>query len=898
MCDSAISLARDHLLPLVRDHLLPLLTEATNMIRGIPKEIADMKDEIESIQQFINKADRLADAEEDNKSQGIRATIKQLIEASFCVEDVIDEYIINEEQQTSDPGCAAGAILFNTMILRLKVAYTIQNIKSRINEIKVTSEKDRGFQIQSSSEQGSSSSAVNRNSTLLETLRKAPLYMDEKDVVGFEEPKDILIGWLVKGRAELTVVSVVAMGGQGKTTLAKKVFDNNNVAERFEYRVWITVSQPYSVEGLLRDMLQKLYKQMEKVLPQSIYQMDRDSLVDQVRTNLQQKRYVVVFDDVWNMHFWDEIQLAMIDNKNGSKILITTRNMDVANACKKFSFVEVHELKSLTKEQSLDLFNKKTFRDLNGCCPENLIETSSKIIEKCNGLPLAIVVISGLLSCKYRNALEWYKFSENISSELKGRHSSITKILGHSYHDLSYNLKLCLLYFGIFPEDTILPSKSLICQWIAEGFVKEERGRTLEEVAEGYLIELIHRNLVQVVLVSIDGRAKYCRVHDLVHAMLLESFEDLSFCKTISVDGQSHLTGITRRLSMTTNSDNLMESINSSHVRSLFYIGANLSESFVRKITRKYRLLKVLVLEDDQRHEIPEDLGSLIHMKYLKLSGVLKHNIYVIPKSIGMLKNLETLDLAGFSYFCELPKEICKLRKLRHIIGYNISLIELKDDIGGLTSLQTLRGVHLNDGEDDSDNRVIDLIQELGKLKQLRELVLHGVKTRYMSALSSSINEMQLLEKLFIKPIYTDVVIDMHLNSPPPMLRHLHLIGKLEKMPEWIPKLQNLVKLKLNNSHLKHDIMELLKSMPNFLTLSLRDNAFKGERLHFQDGWFKNLKQLILEDLCDLNCILIDEGTLPSLETLKLCDNPNLERLPIGIQHLKNLKDLQTDILH
>jgi disease resistance protein RPM1 len=227
------------------------------MVRGIPKEIADMKDEIESIQEFINNADRLADAEEDNKSHGIRATIKQLIEASFRVEDVIDEYIVNEEQQTPDPGCAAGAILFNTMILRLKVAYTIQSIKTRINEIKVTSEKDRGFQIQSSSEQGSSSSAVNPNSTLLENLRKAPLYMDENDVVGFEEPKDILIGWLVKGRAELTVVSVVAMGGQGKTTLAKKVFDNVKVVERFEYRVWITVSQPYSVEGLLRDMLQK-----------------------------------------------------------------------------------------------------------------------------------------------------------------------------------------------------------------------------------------------------------------------------------------------------------------------------------------------------------------------------------------------------------------------------------------------------------------------------------------------------------------------------------------------------------------------------------------------------------------------------------------------------------------
>jgi disease resistance protein RPM1 len=89
------------------------------------------------------------------------------------------------------------------------------------------------------------------------------------------------------------------------------------------------------------------------------------------------------------------------------------------NACKKSTFVEVYELKSLTEEQSLELFNKKAFHDLNGHCPENLIDISSKIVEKCNGLPLAIVVVGGILSCKDRNALEWNKFSENLNSELK-----------------------------------------------------------------------------------------------------------------------------------------------------------------------------------------------------------------------------------------------------------------------------------------------------------------------------------------------------------------------------------------------------------------------------------------------------------------------------------------------
>jgi len=432
--------------------------------------------------------------------------------------------------------------LVKTIGLRLQIAYKIQNIKSRISEIKDTGEKDHAFHLQSSSDKASTSSATNKNASLLQNLHDAPLYMDEADVVGFEEPRDKLIDLLVKGRAEYTVVSIVGMGGLGKTTLAKKVFDNQKVVIHFDCRVWITVSRPYNIEKLLRDILIDIYKQQGKDTPQSLYQMDRKPLVDEVRNYLQEKRYVVVFDDVWESHFWYDIEFAMIDNKNSCKILITTRNKDVADACKKSSFVEVHELKGLTEEKSLELFNKKAFHDLSGCCYENLIDISFKIDEKCNGLPLAIVVTSGFLSIKDRNLTEWSKFSENINADQSKEYSMIRKILGLSYHDLPCNLKSCFLYFGLYPEDCKVRSKILTRQWIAEGFVKEERGRTLEEVAERHLIELINKSLVQVDWITIDGRVKSCRVHDLVHAMILEKYEELCFCKNITEDNQLSLT--------------------------------------------------------------------------------------------------------------------------------------------------------------------------------------------------------------------------------------------------------------------------------------------------------------------------------------------------------------------
>ncbi|WJX37529.1 hypothetical protein P8452_25286 [Trifolium repens] len=871
--DHLLPLARKHLLPLVRDHMLPILKESVNMIRGVPNdEIAHMKHELETIEEAIHQADKMADAEGDDLADGTREKIKQLIEASFRIQDVIDEYIIREEQQLPDPGCVDGASDYvKTKILRLQIAHDIQMIKSRISEIKDTSSKK--------DHEGSSSSITNPNATELQNLRKAPFYMKEADVVGFEKPRDKLVDWLAKGRDELTVVSVVAMGGQGKTTLAKKVFDQ--VKGHFDYHVWITVSQSYNIEELLRGMLKDLCEQQKVKPPQMIHEMNKDSLVDLVRNYLQDKRYVVVFDDVWDSPFWADIKLAMIDKQKGCRILITTRFMDVATSCRESSFVEIHELKGLDDEQSLKLFNKKAFYDLKEVCPPNLIDISSKIVKKCGGLPLAIVVMGGLL-CKTRITIDWYNFNDNIKPKLK-KDFVINKILVLSYHDLSYNLKSCLLYFGIYPEDCKVNSKRLIRQWIAEGFVKEEEGMTLEEVAEGYLTELIHRSLVQVISIGIDGRAKSCRVHDLVHDMILKKFEDLSFCKKITEDGQSSaLNGIVRRLSITTNSDNLMESVERLQVRSLLVPEPyTLHESVVRQLTTKYRLLKVFDAQlTGETGEVIDDLGSLNHLKYFSV----KWEEIGLPKSIGMLENLETLDLTGTSLF-RLPKEICKLRKLRHFLGDELHLVhQLKDCIGGMKSLQTLSLLCLNENDED-----IELIEELGKLKQLKKLGLRGVMGKFKSVLSSSINKMQQMEKLFIE---SDEYIDLDLNLP--KLQYLVLKGPLEKLPEWIQKLQYLVKLKLVSSKLTEDSMKLLKSMPNLLSISLCENAYAGETLHFQNEWFKNLKELHLNDMYKLKDILIDQGALPSLKKFHICSftGLRLEKIPTGIQHLKKLEDL------
>ncbi|XP_057433775.1 disease resistance protein RPM1-like [Lotus japonicus] len=481
---------------------------------------------------------------------------------------------------------------------------------------------------------------------------------------------------------------------------------------------------------------------------------------------------------MYGTHFWDDVEHALIDNKLGSRVFITTRDGNVINYCKKSSFIEVHELQPLTEKKSLELFCKKAFFDLNGNCPRNLVKISSEIVNKCNGLPLAIVAMGGVLAAKKRDVFVWEDFSKYLSSELEKDPSlnGIGKILGISYDDLPASLKPCLLYFGMYPEDYEVKQERVIWQWIAEGFIKEKNGKSVEKVAKGYLTELVSRNLVQVVDVDDDeddlARGESYRVHDLLRDMILKKSEDLSFCQFISKDDQSTLCVKSRRLSMATSSNDFMLSTEGSYIRSLLFFIEFMEEQFpklLRIIPIKYKLLKVLDFEGVERDksdcEAPENLGTLIHLRYLSFSNTRLENL---PESIGKLENLETLDLT-LTYVKVLPKEIGKLRKLRHLLFESGVKFAALEDIGGMTSLQTLSDVSLDvDG-------ALELITELEKLGQLRVLRLSKVKEQHKRALCSLLNKLQHLEEVFIGGLADrELIIDLHFTALP-MLQVLHL---------------------------------------------------------------------------------------------------------------------------
>ncbi|XP_059436281.1 disease resistance protein RPM1-like [Corylus avellana] len=465
------------------------------------------------------------------------------------------------------------------------------------------------------------------------------------------------------------------------------------------------------------------------------------------------------------------------------------------------------------------------------------------IVKKCEGLPLAIVAIGGLLSTKEKVPLEWKKLHDSLSSELEcNPHlTSVTKILSLSYHDLPCYLKSCYLYFGIFPEDYSITGERLLWLWVAEGFIKEKKGKPLEDVAEEYLKELIHRNLVQVSFGELDYELfrKY-RIHDLLHEIILSKAGELNFCQVLEA-GDTTFPVKSRCLSIHNARENIFETSECSRVRSVFLFNINeMPNSFIVKLFKKFKLLKVLDFEDAPIDYLPQEVGNLFHLKYLSLR---RTKVKILPKSMGRLHNLQTLNVVE-TVVRELPIEICRLYKLRQILAhshdfeikssfYSLRGVKVHEGVGCLNELQVLSIIEAN-------HHGVGLFEELRKLSQLKMLGISNMTAERGSALCISIQNMVHLKFLFVGSISEDEIIDLQsISSPPPFLEHLSLRGRLEKLPSWIPKLQNLVTLILFFSSLEEHPLSCVQALPNLLNLSL-NHAMMGSNCILRMVVFKD----------------------------------------------------------
>ncbi|KAK4428133.1 putative late blight resistance proteinR1B-16 [Sesamum alatum] len=696
-------------------------------------------------------------------------------------------------------------------------------------------------------------------------------------MVGFDEDvmvlKDRLTGW----ESKLQVIPVIGMGGAGKTTLARNLYDDLLVKDHFDIRAWVTISQTYLVhdviQGLLADIEVVTNKQKEKSIP---------NLTESLYKKLKGRRYLIVLDDMWSTEVWNDLKRLFPDDGNKSRIMLTTRLLDVAIYATD-SFSPPHRIRLLDEDKSWHLLCQEVFGQ-EGCPLEfqDLEDIGKMIARNCNGLPLATSVVGGLLANSAMTREFWGYVAENVNSIAIENDEHCSEILSLSYNHLSHHLKPCFLYFGAFPEDYEIPVTKLIRLWIAEGFLRPTRSKSLEEVAERYLNDLIDRNLVIVRRRGSNGKTRTCTMHDLLRNLCIKEAQNENFFHIIDRLAQfssSDMDNIPRRLIMNLDipeGSDITECMKSMTLaRSLLYNRNPLSKL---SLYRSFRFLRVLDFLEIAFPEFPLDVIFLVNLRYLAFSF---QRYPILPPHICVLWKLQILITRDFQNlinklvfhyplcYCEVdtPLEVFQISQLRHIKMTEIFLSNPidKENPVVLKDLETLSTV--------ANFRCIEEV--LKKFPNLKKLGVYYYAAFIEDWLAYDLKNLVRLSKLEnLKCVFNwlpDETLLPNLSFP-----------------------KSLKKLTLSGSKLSWKDMSIIGSLPHLEVFKLKENAFTGAVWEPVEGEFSRLKFLLIQRI-DLERWKAEKTHFPCLEHLIIRQCHDLEAIPSGIGDIATLKMIHMD---
>ena len=892
---------------------------------SVRQQAEDLKEELTWMESFLQDAD--AKARGGNKL--VENWVKRVRKAAHDAEDLIESIAI----QGSEPGMRRRRGFFSKLmpcglIRRHNSGMEIEELKQRIINIRESAAR---YGITALPDDRRERREVD---AAISGWRAPALHAsDSSHVVLMELEKDAIMHLLDPKRAtRRSVVSIVGMGGLGKTTLAKKVFKDPWIQSRFHCAFWIDVSQDYNNVKLLKDLLCEIYPERKK----EFETMEKTMLERCLHESLLGKTYLIVMDDVWDAKVWRIIEKHLPDKPNGSKVLITTRKRKVADAADPDQATRAYELRLRTKEESWDLFLSKAIPIENEriACTGRLKELGEQMAAKCGGLPLALVVMGGLLSQKQRSIADWQRVSESMVWQDEYEGQNCMRILALSYADLPYDLKLCFLYLSAFPEDYEIESDRLIGLWIAEGFIAERGdGQTLEETAEIQLEKLIERSLVHVVERDHRNDIIRCRVHDLLRELCISEAKQIDFMSVCQ--GRSPLPAESlRRLSLITEPEETISRLKSApRLRAL--LGFNFKYAMGSDIVMNLsvgglKLIRVIDLQGAYSLEVlPEEIGGLVNLRYL---GLERTGIKSLPETIKNLSRLQFLNVQG-TLIKKMTSAVWEIETLRQVVfphgAWAPSRVQCR-----WRSLQVLRGAKAGKWMDDT----------LHKVKDIKTLQIWDINASHHKVLSLNLPQFSRLKYLFLEgePIpWTAFTL-----SDLPRLRTLVLFGPISRgpikstspeevrpedilgSPRGLSCLCGLIKstfpeevrpkdipgslrglscheltygwpagltcLELHFFELHRDPLPSLGQLSELRFLTLGEKVYSwGEEMKFRGDEFKQLQKLELMYNADMARIIVEDGAMPRLQELLLRDLNQLERMTVEDEAMPRLQKLK-----
>ncbi|KAJ0008014.1 hypothetical protein Pint_30333 [Pistacia integerrima] len=614
----------------------------------------------------------------------------KLADLKSCIQR-IKEKVNAESRQVISPRLKPDVVewLKNTE----KIIEQAQDIEQKVKDAKMFSLKHFQREIQD----------VDKMIEEMEKLRRSGLELEDQKLVneaplarGVERTTTTLIGETMKKNMgeiweyltgnEVVKIGVCGMGGIGKTNIMEHI--NNKLRkdahDKFEYVVWITVSQAFE--------LVKLQEQIAAGLQVTLKEKnDTKILAETLKKESAKKKFVLILDDMWEEIKLEEVGIPEPTRENGCKLVITTRSIDVCDSMK----CKVLKLKLLTEAEAWELFSEKV-GNINSDDPE-LEEIAKSVLRQCAGLPFAIVTAAG--SMKERHDIEVWRYA---LEELSQKKVDICKQLRLSYDRLKEEkLRHCFLYCALYPEDFKISKNEITGSWIAVGLV-DKRKSVQESYAEGLSILKI---FVNNFLLESDGDGRWVKMHSLLRDMAV------------------HITSESPRF-MIKSGLQLRKSPEEEEWKETNPERASLMWNEISEIPSNMSpncpTLSTLLLQRNPVENIPESF--FVNMKELKLLDLSYTKVEALPSSISDLTNLRTLLLQ----FCEKLQHVPSLEKLSSLLTLDLRCTSIKKVPDGIEKLVNLTYLNLYSLKIDE----LPTGKELSQLKGLQELRIYwGKKT-------------------------------------------------------------------------------------------------------------------------------------------------------------------------
>ncbi|XP_062088441.1 disease resistance protein RPP13-like [Humulus lupulus] len=710
--------------------------------------------------------------------------------------------------------------------------------------------------------------------------------------VGLEEDILKLLELISDTNQHGSVISIVGMKGVGKTTLVKELLNNNAIINKFHARHFVSVPEEADNLLLLRNVGNQILRTQDE-------RNEEEYWINNLKGYLKcdGKPHLLVFDNFWSKEAWDILKPAVVsDGNTRPTILITTRDKAVASHVNSRS---IHQLRLRTREESWEFFTQIVW-----CPNDEDVELAKKVVLKAGGLPLAILRIGYLLSGKIATKEELSVVLQRVT---QGQNQTPWVAVRDTIkEDLSFqpDLENCLSYFELFPRDFEISARRLVALWVARGLTQGDNingVRTQEKFAYNYLLELIGRNIIQIVEKKLNGKVLTCRFPGILRELWLASrtyntsAHSWSLCGTIEqklayrFDDED--TGFSRRIHRLDHSNLLPEescplSIMFFDTREGDQPGLDI-RNFLRKAIKTGRLLDLVILDLEHvyKPQLPDIIKYLTKLTYLGLRWTKIENL---PKTIGELWNLQTLDLKH-TLVQKLPSSVWKLKKLQNLHLNGSCRIK---SMPPPNNLHKLSGVLV----DHEGGALMEGLPKLDNLQKLRLTIqltprLQGDLARHIQQLTNlrslslkSINESSELQELYVP----------HLNNLT-QLSILRLAGKIRKPSVIFDLPRSLTELTLSSSELLAGglIMQMLGNyLPELKFLCLRAHSYYETEMICSKG-FPKLIVLKLWELPNLEKLVVEEGVMPRIRIFEIRSCIRLTVPNTELPKLRTLSELK-----